>query len=548
MKIFLCSLLWYLFFYTYCLAQTYTYAHYDTKDGLAGSTVYGMAQTRDGFIWFGTETGLSRFDGIHFKTFSTADGLPSNEILTLFLDSKGRLWMSPFKNAVCYYANGKIHNQENDSTLKKIDISSIIYGIGESSKGDILIQQFFNTTIVTADNHVKKCAIGVGKPSVRVPYPFTIRSAVGVIVANLVEMPAEIREKIKPDWLYIGKAQHSNNLYYVFQNNEAIKMINAKENLTKTIPKRSTILLLNNHEYAVCPPSNGTEILDLVRKGSFEGYFKDCRVHFVMKDIEQNLWFSTQGLGVFKVNRNRFKNLFITDEKEAIDIRDIHKFGPDIYIGGFNNHYWKVKAVDDLFFRRETLKKPISFLSDRAFLLAIPDHTIIHNGSSDFLNLKRLEPDSLSVLKTTLSFGDTLLAAGNWGVFLISKKQDRILKKIYSGRATCAYKQDGTYYIGTFDGLYEMGPDQKIIFIGDRFPQFKSSTSSFTESSDGTLWIGNADNGVWGLRRGKIIAAFNLKNGLNSNLCRSLFAYENKLWVGTEKGLNEIDISPGTYR
>src|SRR5215471_357962 len=63
--------------------QEYSYVHYDVKDGLAGSTVYDVTQDKDGFLWFATEAGISRFDGTHFKNFTTEDGLPSAEILVV---------------------------------------------------------------------------------------------------------------------------------------------------------------------------------------------------------------------------------------------------------------------------------------------------------------------------------------------------------------------------------------------------------------------------------------------------------------------------------
>ena len=120
-------------------AQEYNYIHYDVKDGLAGSTIYDLCQDKDGFIWFATEAGISRFDGTHFKNFTTSDGLPETEILKLFADSKGRIWMAPFKNNVCYYYNGKIHNQVNDPVLKKINLSSVISIFRESSDQDIAL-------------------------------------------------------------------------------------------------------------------------------------------------------------------------------------------------------------------------------------------------------------------------------------------------------------------------------------------------------------------------------------------------------------------------
>jgi ligand-binding sensor domain-containing protein len=84
-------------------AQEYSYTHYDIADGLAGSTVYCIAQDEDGFIWVSTETGVSRFDGTHFRNFSIADGLPDIEVLQMFGDREGRLWMAPFRKSVCYW-------------------------------------------------------------------------------------------------------------------------------------------------------------------------------------------------------------------------------------------------------------------------------------------------------------------------------------------------------------------------------------------------------------------------------------------------------------
>ena len=76
-------------------AQNFSYTHYGTKEGLAGSNVYSAIQDKEGFMWFATETGLSRFDGVHFKNFTIEDGLPDNEILKFFCDSKGGLRNQP---------------------------------------------------------------------------------------------------------------------------------------------------------------------------------------------------------------------------------------------------------------------------------------------------------------------------------------------------------------------------------------------------------------------------------------------------------------------
>lgn len=77
-------------------------------------------EDRNGFIWVCTEQGVSKFDGIGFTNFTTKNGLPDNEVLSLFEDAKGRIWFNGFSTEPCYYLNGKIYNSDNDAFLKRI--------------------------------------------------------------------------------------------------------------------------------------------------------------------------------------------------------------------------------------------------------------------------------------------------------------------------------------------------------------------------------------------------------------------------------------------
>jgi ligand-binding sensor domain-containing protein len=42
---------------------------FSVEDGLAAREVTSAIEDKDGFIWFGTTNGLSRYDGNSFKTF-----------------------------------------------------------------------------------------------------------------------------------------------------------------------------------------------------------------------------------------------------------------------------------------------------------------------------------------------------------------------------------------------------------------------------------------------------------------------------------------------
>jgi PAS domain S-box-containing protein len=73
------------------------YAHeiWRMENGLPQDTVEAIAQTRDGYLWLGTEEGLVRFDGVNFTVFdqNNTPQLGSNSISALFLDREGALWI-----------------------------------------------------------------------------------------------------------------------------------------------------------------------------------------------------------------------------------------------------------------------------------------------------------------------------------------------------------------------------------------------------------------------------------------------------------------------
>ena len=74
------------------------YAHriWGEEEGLFQPTIYSISQTRDGFLWLGTQDSLIRFDGIHFREFTTGDHTPLHQTLirSLTEDPRGNLWVA----------------------------------------------------------------------------------------------------------------------------------------------------------------------------------------------------------------------------------------------------------------------------------------------------------------------------------------------------------------------------------------------------------------------------------------------------------------------
>ena len=76
---------------------TLRFEHLSVQQGLAQESVLSIVQDRDGFMWFGTQSGLTRYDGYRFVGHRNEVGNPSslsnNWVRVLHLDRSGRMWI-----------------------------------------------------------------------------------------------------------------------------------------------------------------------------------------------------------------------------------------------------------------------------------------------------------------------------------------------------------------------------------------------------------------------------------------------------------------------
>lgn len=79
-------------------------------DGLPLDSVYALAQDRDGFIWIGTEEGLTRFDGVSFDYVDLGGAVaPSPKFITsLALDANARMLIGTGSAGVLAASNGQV--------------------------------------------------------------------------------------------------------------------------------------------------------------------------------------------------------------------------------------------------------------------------------------------------------------------------------------------------------------------------------------------------------------------------------------------------------
>jgi signal transduction histidine kinase/ligand-binding sensor domain-containing protein/DNA-binding NarL/FixJ family response regulator len=126
------------------LTENYARKTYTTNDGLPSKNITAALKDRRGFMWIGTENGLSKFDGYSFKTYVNIAGdsttISNNYITAITEDKKGRIWvgttdglnlMDPLTEKVKRYA----HKNNDAASLSNNKIWTLLC----DRQGDIWI-------------------------------------------------------------------------------------------------------------------------------------------------------------------------------------------------------------------------------------------------------------------------------------------------------------------------------------------------------------------------------------------------------------------------
>ena len=84
-----------------------TFRSWQREQGLPQNSVRALAQTRDGYLWIGSDDGVARFDGVRFVSFGLREGLRSGPVRTLFEDSHGTLWIGTAGSGLTRWQDGQ---------------------------------------------------------------------------------------------------------------------------------------------------------------------------------------------------------------------------------------------------------------------------------------------------------------------------------------------------------------------------------------------------------------------------------------------------------
>ncbi|MEP6833858.1 MAG: two-component regulator propeller domain-containing protein [Gemmatimonas sp.] len=143
-------------------AQVLHFRQYTAADGLPQAQVLAMHQDREGYLWFGSYGGLTRFDGGEFHTFTTEDGLSSNSVFDIVEDSSGRLYIATDRGLCIKYRSKFTCRRQADGL-----VSDVTRNVSLDRVGGIWVGTFRGLSQIVGDS-VRNFTSADGLPTDRV--------------------------------------------------------------------------------------------------------------------------------------------------------------------------------------------------------------------------------------------------------------------------------------------------------------------------------------------------------------------------------------------
>ncbi|MBN2813078.1 MAG: response regulator [Bacteroidales bacterium] len=98
-------------FTTHAQSPSFQFQHLNIEEGLSNSIVHAIYRDKMGFMWFGTEFGLNKYDGYTFTVFQhnseDTTSIASNYIVRILEDSYGEFWVGHGVNGIDRFDRGK---------------------------------------------------------------------------------------------------------------------------------------------------------------------------------------------------------------------------------------------------------------------------------------------------------------------------------------------------------------------------------------------------------------------------------------------------------
>lgn len=529
-------------------AQEQVFKRYSLNEGLPSTTVYDALEDKDGFLWFATENGVSRFDGTGFLNFTTADGLTDNAVLTMFEDKLGRIWLNGFKGEACYYLKGKIHNPSNDSFLAKLPPIGFVLSSIQVPNGPIYMATDHGYLKIMEDSFYLS------------PY--------GKFLPNNQATPLDAMVSS-----YVPNKRTANRILHLNDSLELILFGDTLVDLRNSKPTNSPIKIPSHYHFPnyqkkigndfwICSYMEGVLKISDVNTPSvkYTEYLKQDKISKVIKDREGNYWFTTLDKGILQLPVNQ-RGVFSYYQNPYLKNENILKISMDA-LGGMWIGLTKSRVVyikDGLIYLIEIPTK--GTYPKSAVYEILPDNkgnaviaTTFSLGTIQAKNLnktmvftyteaKGLHPRAINHKDIAQLNNNQICVVQGLGLSIFKQdKQTGILtmveyhEKLQSRSYHAFQSKAGNLWVSNSLGLFILG---KNGFIPQKLDKalLNEPITQMAELNDGHFLLLTRSKGILLFNGHSILQVFGEKEGLISNICNELLLVGDTIYVATAKGI-----------
>ncbi len=542
-----------ILFFFQAASQSPAYNQFTTREGLSGNTVYCGLQDKKGFLWFGTDQGLSRFDGARFEQFGVREGLPDPEVLNLFSDTEGDLWISCFKESVCRRKNGVIQSAANEAVMAKISFLSSIANILEDDTGKKWISGKDRSIFLVDGDSVTKKTFPVNIPTVFqmqgdlfAIHPdgiFQLDSLGNILKTIPIKTPTARPFGVFYSYVVVGdKLLVTSPHTMLFQREgDGFRLIEENRNLSGKLYKdsRGQIWLGSPFNGAICFKPGLKSLTD------YQLYLPGKRINAVIEDNQGGFWFGTIGQGVFRLSPSGAIVYPLSSSDIQVNVTALSET-PEGYIWAADDR-GMVYSIGETPPNMRSLPGAEKYNKSRAILRIGDNNTWIgtDKGLFKLSSGKVSKPNSLSAIKAMVARNDTLWVGSANSVYIIPPSAntfiDLALKRV---TAMCIDQEDWIWTGGT-KGLQCEKQQFKQDWSG-QFPALKHKIIALGTGIGGCIWATTPQNGLLRIQvsKGEVLRVEPMDSYFKGALknVQSIFCEPSgRVWLASNQGIYALE-------
>lgn len=542
-------------FTVFSFAQQYNVKSYSVDDGLAISQVKDICQDEHGYLWIGTASGLSRYDGVEFKNYFMDDGLIDNKVRTIYISEKGNLWVATLEGISFFDQQKFISYKFNDNYLINdiFELQGEMY-LGSSEHGLIQLKngEFIRVGQEQSNNY-------------RIREGVTYKDSI-VICATTDGLHSWNGEKFDRFLIpgYDDESAwsvdiHDHKLYVTarFAGLFSYDLLSGEViNYDLNINSPSDVVVSDNSIFGISKNSGAFLIRDkdTLYFGDSNGLI-DAGLECLFKDKEENIWMGTNGSGLLRLYGTSVVYYTTRDSLGSDLITSVAQDTSGGFIfGTYDNGVtlFRSNGIEYISSSREgvifdnTVWITFQDSLNRTWIGTQRGLSIIDEDNQPVEHV--LQDERLKIRTMALAGdGKTMLLAGNKGLIVMT--EDTIYKRHPQLNINKLYTLNGEVYCGTrIRGLYKIDSANYFESLG----QFKSppaTINALTSDFRNNLWIGT-ENGLYVMHENQNIFRVNLfeRNNQSKNILGLITASDGSVWASGMQGVYQVvyDVLPKT--